>query len=66
MFVPGFGASSLGFTLVCRVRDYTDQQPVKHELHKRILKRFRQEGIDIPFPTRTVYVKNTLPEGPLS
>jgi small-conductance mechanosensitive channel len=66
VFVPGFGASSLEFTLVCRVRDYTDQQSVKHELHKRILKRFRKEGIDIPFPTRTVYVKNTLPEGPLA
>ncbi len=64
IFVPGFGASSLEFTLVCRVRDYTDQQPVQHELHKRILKRFRQEGIDIPFPTRTVYVKNALPERP--
>ncbi len=62
-FVPGFGASSLEFTLVCRVSDYGDQQSVKHELHKRILKRLRQEGIDIPFPTRTVYVKKA-PERP--
>jgi small-conductance mechanosensitive channel len=64
IFVPGFGVSSLELTLVCRVRDYTDQQLVKHELHKRILKRFRQEGIDIPFPTRMVYVKNAPPERP--
>jgi small-conductance mechanosensitive channel len=63
-FVPGFGASSLEFTLVCKVRDYRDQQSVKHELHKRILRRFRQEGIGIPFPTRTVYVKNAPPEKP--
>ena len=64
IFVPGFGASSLEFTLVCQVRDYRDQQSVKHELHKRIFKRFRKEGIDIPFPTRTVYIKNALPERP--
>ena len=56
-FIPGFGASSLDFTLVCSVSDVQDQQPVQHELHKRIFKRFKHEGIEIPFPTRTVYVK---------
>ena len=56
-FVPGFGASSLDLTLVCQINDARDQQPVLHELHKRIFMRFRQEGIEIPFPTRTVYVK---------
>jgi small-conductance mechanosensitive channel len=56
-FVPGFGASSLDFTLICHVREVIDQQPVQHELHKRIFKRFKQEGIEIPYPTRTVYVK---------
>jgi small-conductance mechanosensitive channel len=56
-FVPGFGASSLDFTLICHVREVIDQQPVQHELHKRIYKRFKQEGIEIPYPTRTVYVK---------
>jgi small-conductance mechanosensitive channel len=30
---------------------------VQHELHKRIFKRFKQEGIEMPFPTRTVYLK---------
>ncbi len=58
-FVPGFGASSLDFTLICHVRDFRDQQPVLHELHTRIFRRFRQEGIEMPYPTRTVYVKNT-------
>ncbi len=56
-FVPGFGESSLNFTLVCNVKDVLDQPPVQHELNKRIFKRFKQEGIEIPFPTRTVYVK---------
>ncbi len=56
-FIPGFGASSLDFTLICQVREFTDQYLAQHELRKRILKRFRQEGIDIPFPVRTVYIR---------
>jgi small-conductance mechanosensitive channel len=53
--IPGFGDFSLNFTLVCQVREFTDQFDVQHELRKRILKRFRKEGIEIPFPSRTVY-----------
>lgn len=56
-FVPGFGDSSLDFTLVCQVREFTDQYPVQHELRKRIFKRFKQEGIEIPFPHRTIYLR---------
>jgi small-conductance mechanosensitive channel len=54
--VPGFGASSLDFTLQCHIGDAIDQPIVQHELHKRIFKRFKQEGIEIPFPTRTIYL----------
>ncbi|CAG0927658.1 partial Low conductance mechanosensitive channel YnaI, partial [Planctomycetaceae bacterium] len=56
-FIPGFGASSMDFTLICQVAEYTDQALVQHELRKRIFKRFQQEGIEFPFPTRTVYLK---------
>lgn len=54
-FTPGFGEWALNFTLICHVREFVDQFVVQHELRKRILRRFRQEGITIPFPTRTVY-----------
>lgn len=53
-FVPGFGASSLDLTLLCHVRRCSDQQLVLHELHKRILKRFRREGIGMPVPARVI------------
>ncbi len=56
-FIPGFGESSLDFTLVCHVREFTDQYTAQHELRKRIFSRFQLEGIEMPFPTRTVYVK---------
>jgi small-conductance mechanosensitive channel len=54
--IPGFGSSSLDFTLVCHVEQFTDQYTVQHELRKRILLRFRQEKINIPYPARTVYL----------
>ena len=56
-FLPGPGASSLDFTINCTARDPLDQYTAQHELNKRIFKRFKQEGIDIPFPTSTVHIK---------
>lgn len=55
-FIPGFGESSLDFTLICRVNTYVDQYLVQHELRKRIFARFRREEISIPFPQRDVHV----------
>lgn len=53
----GFGEDSLGFTLVFHVREVTDQFLVQHELRKLIFKRFREEGVEIPFPQRVVHIK---------
>jgi len=52
--VPGFGASSLDFTLNVKVRRFVDQFAVQSELRKRILERFQKEGIEMPFPTQTI------------
>ena len=57
-FIPGFGAYSLDFTLICQVREFVDQYAVQHELRKRIWARFRQEGIQIPFPVHTVHLSD--------
>jgi small-conductance mechanosensitive channel len=56
-FIPGFGDSSLNFTLICQVQEFTDQYLAQHELRKRIFRRFNREGIEIPFPQRTVHLK---------
>ncbi len=61
-FIPGFGSSSLDFTLTCQVAEFVDQYPVQDELRKRILKRFRREHIEIPFPARTVYIQEERPK----
>lgn len=56
-FIPGFGDSSLNFTLICQVREFVDQYLVQHELRHRIFERFKKEGIEIPFPQRTVHLR---------
>ena len=56
-FIPGFGDSAMNFTLGCHVAEFVDQYLVQHELRKRIVKRFRAEGIEMPYPTRTVYMR---------
>jgi small-conductance mechanosensitive channel len=55
-FDPGFGDSALGFTLNYQVADFASQFGVRHELRKRIFRRFKEEGIQIPFPARAIYL----------
>jgi small-conductance mechanosensitive channel len=57
-FDPGFGDFALGFTLGFQVAEFADQYGVRTELRKRILRRFREEGIRMPFPARTVYLRD--------
>ncbi len=56
-FSPGFGESSLDFTLNCQVAEIGDQYLVQHELRKRIFQRFREEGLEMPYPQRTVHLR---------
>ena len=49
-----FGDFSINFTVILRVHEYVDRYLVTHEFVKRLHKRFNQEGIEIPFPIRTL------------
>jgi small-conductance mechanosensitive channel len=48
--IPGFGLYGLEFTLACQVASFVDQYAVQHELRKRVLRRLRAEGIELPYP----------------
>ena len=50
----GFGQSSIDFIVYFRGNKYGDQNPIIHEFVKKLHKRFNEEGIEIPFPMRTV------------
>ena len=52
-----FGESSINFTVILRGKAYTDQYLVTHEFIKRLHRRYRDEGITIPFPQRTLHVE---------
>jgi small-conductance mechanosensitive channel len=60
-----FGASSLDFELLGWINHPELRGRVKHDLLMEIDRRFRQEGIVIPFPQRDIHIKNGTPdEGP--
>jgi small-conductance mechanosensitive channel len=53
-----FNQSSIDFTVILRGREFTDGFLIKHEFIKKLHSRYRQEGIAIPFPIRTVHLQS--------
>lgn len=51
-----FGDSGIGFTVILRAARLVEQHVLKHHFVKRLHARYAQEGIRIPFPTRTVEI----------
>lgn len=52
----GFGDSSIDFELRVFVRDISQGILIRNDLRLSIFKRFRAEGIEIPFPQRVLHV----------
>ncbi len=52
-----FSDFSINFLLQVPVRQFTDQFLIRHELVKRLHRRYGARGIEIPFPIRTVYMR---------
>jgi len=52
-----FSDSSINFTVILRGREFVDNFLIRHEFIKRLHVRYQKEGIVIPFPIRTVYLK---------
>jgi small-conductance mechanosensitive channel len=50
-----FGDSSIDFSVILRVREFTDRYLITHEFIKRLKRRYDQEGIEIPFPQRVLH-----------
>jgi len=53
-----FGEYSIDFTVFLRTTEYTNKYLITHEFIKRLHRRYKLEGIEIPFPIRTVYMKD--------
>jgi len=52
-----FSDFSINFTVILRGKEYVHKYLITHEFIKRLHRRYQQEGIEIPFPIRTVYMK---------
>jgi len=51
-----FGASSLDFELRFFLADYSDGIPIRASVRTEILKRFEEEGIDIPYTRQDIMI----------
>ncbi|MCP4050516.1 MAG: mechanosensitive ion channel family protein [bacterium] len=52
-----FDDFSINFTVIFRVREFVDQFLVKHEFIMHLHEKYQEEGIEIPFPVRTLHIK---------
>lgn len=55
MRYTGFGDSSINFNVILRAREVVGQHVLRHEFIKRLHARYGREGIEIPFPQRTIH-----------
>ncbi|MGQ0568942.1 MAG: hypothetical protein ACT4P5_05315, partial [Armatimonadota bacterium] len=67
-FVPiarfkSLGDFSVNFTVALRARDFEARELVRHEFIKKLLRRYKSERIEIPFPVRTILVKDPTRDG---
>ncbi|MEO6269762.1 MAG: mechanosensitive ion channel domain-containing protein [Lautropia sp.] len=58
IYFAGFGDSSLDFEIRVHVRDVSNSLLVRSNLRLGVFKRLREAGVEIPYPHRTVYIRN--------
>ncbi len=54
----GFSDSCIDFSVIMRTKDFDSQPVIQHELIMRLHERYKREGIVIPYPVRTVFMKD--------
>lgn len=56
-----FGDSSLNFELLCWTSAVRQRFVIVSDLNKDIDRRFREEGVEIPFPQRDLHLRSAIP-----
>jgi len=59
-----FGDSAINFSVILRVKEFTDRYLVTHEFVKRLHRRYGELGIEIPFPQRVLHMAEGSPASP--
>ena len=60
--IRGLGDSAINLELLCWIKRPAERGVVIHRLNHQLIKRFRQEQIQIPFPQRDLHVRDSLPD----
>jgi small-conductance mechanosensitive channel len=58
IFFRSFGDSALNFELYVRVAEIDNKSQIESDLYQEIERRFRQAGIEIPFPQRDLHLRS--------
>jgi len=53
-----FDNFSINFSVILRAKEYVDRYLLTHEFVKALHRRYKEEGIEIPFPITTVFLKS--------
>jgi small-conductance mechanosensitive channel len=56
-YLLNFGEYNLEFLITCRVGDWREQWIVAEQIRLEILRRFKEEGIEIPYPQSVIWMK---------
>ena len=62
VWVVDFGDSSMDLMIIIWVGDLRDGWSAQCEVTQQVYEAFEENGIEIPFPTRTVYMPQTKTE----
>ena len=58
IFFRSFGDSALNFELYIQVAEADTRAQIESDLYQEVERRFRQAGIEIPFPQRDLHVRS--------
>ena len=53
-----FADSNINFWVILRSQSWGDSWLVKHDFVKALLRRYNEEGIEISFPNRNIFMRN--------
>ena len=60
--IRGFGDNAINLELLCWIKRPAERGIVVHRMSYEIIRRFREQHIEIPFPQRDLHVKDTPPD----
>ncbi len=52
-----FGEYGINFNVIIKIKEFSDQYLIKHKFIKKLHKKYKEEGIIIPYPARKIYIE---------